>query len=190
MNITISMRLSILLILSATTINPGDNWDVVYFFFPAWRQSVSDQRNNFWGHFPQSCDGSIFKCYVNVITSTEKVLSRSPRAVVPSLSWVMKPFASEAHKLWHEHLISFPSCQKQFSDGWSVRLIPTSLSLHRSVYFMMFSGCLWVAVKLSCESNFAAFTSFSVFFSVFLPACHHRLFCIFYSFTFILRNGL
>ncbi len=109
----ISAQLSILLLLRANHKSKG-NWALV--FFLSKMAECQWFETHLLGHFPPHSDGFIFKCYVNVITNTEKVLSRSSRRRY-SLSWVMMPFASEAHKLWQEHLTSFLSCQNQFLDG-------------------------------------------------------------------------
>lgn len=159
-------------------------------FFPAWRQSVGDQRNNFWGHFPQSCDGSIFKCYVNVITRTEKVLSRSPRRR-------SKPFMSdEAICIRGSQTLTrtpnkFPELpetvfQRLKRSPYPHQFISASFCLFYDVLRLPVSHCqTFLRIELCCLYLFFCF-----FFSVFLPACHHCLFYIFYSFTFILRNGL
>ena len=75
-----------------------------------------------------------------------------------SLSWAMKPFALEAHRLWNEHITSFLSCQKQFFTGWSALLSPL-VSVTLCIYWIMFSGFQWLAVKL-CDFP-AAFTALS-----------------------------
>lgn len=97
------------------------------------------------GPFPPSSDGFIFKCYVNIIIHTEKALSHSLRRCY-SLSWVMKSFALEAHKLWHQHLISFLSCQKQFSDGWSAPSVPP-LSVCDCEALSLLDDVLWLTVS-------------------------------------------
>lgn len=147
------------------------------------------------GHFPLSSDGFIFKRYVNVITSTEKVLSRSLRRRY-SLSWAMKPFALEAHELWHEHLISFLSCQKQFLDGWSLPLSPPvyfcdSVSLYSFYYVLRLtvSYCqtfLWI--KLCC---FCRFICFLLCFSPHLSSLATFIYFILYpSYLFYLMISL
>lgn len=121
MNMKISTHFSILLWLWSTTINLSII-ELQCFFSVRW-QGVNDERRTFSGTFPLRSDGFISKCYVNVITNTEKVLSRSLRSRY-SLSGAMKPFASEAHRLWQGELTSFLSCQKQFLEGLSVPLSP------------------------------------------------------------------
>lgn len=154
-----------------------------FFFLSQRGDGVSDQRNNFWGHFPsQSCDGFIFRCDVNVITCTEKVLSRSP-------SRRSEPFMSDeaicirGSQTLTQHLISSPRCQKVFCDGRGAPLISSGSSRHRPAYFTIVSGL--TARRCQTLLQIKLYLLFSCFrLGFFSPPITSD--CVFYSFIFIL----